>query len=126
MFSSPGIGANADKPNQWWPYEEGMSTALNSFRVGVMISINTPYFIGSLTAMILNQIIPKDEVDPEELAVENEWAEYDSDTDDDTETEDLLATPVKYIEDPEDPKAENKEVPAEATAEVIVEEADEA
>jgi uracil-xanthine permease len=107
-FSSPGIGASAEKPNQWWPYEEGMSDVLNSFRVGVMISINTPYFIGSITAIILNMIIPHDEVDQEELDVEAEWAEYDSEA----ETEDLVAT--KDIEDPEDPtvphKAENEEV----------------
>ena len=127
MFSQPEIGANADKPNQWWPYEEGMSTALNSFRVGVMISINTPYFIGSIAACILHQIIPKDEEDPEELAVEKEWQEYDSDA----ETDDLLPT-TKDIEDPEDPtephKAvadeevlENEEVSGEDTGSVEVE-----
>merc|ERR1712151_1048916 len=74
-FSSPGIGASATKPNQWWPYEEGMSDALNSFRVGVMISMNTPYFVGSMVAIVLNLIIPNDQEDPVDTALEKEWAE---------------------------------------------------
>ena len=114
MFSKPGIGANADKPNQWWPYEEGMSTALNSFRVGVMISINTPYFIGSIAACILHQIIPTDMEDPEEIAVEKEWQEYDSDA----ETDDLLPA-AKDIEDPEDPEDPTEPHKAVADEEVL-------
>jgi uracil-xanthine permease len=74
-FSSPGIGASAEKPNQWWPYDPGMSEGLDSFRVGLMIAVNTPYFIGSVTAMILNLIIPMDLVDEEDLECEAKWLE---------------------------------------------------
>jgi xanthine/uracil permease len=72
-FSSPGIGASASRPNQWWPYDEDMSEALNSFRVGCMIAINTPYFIGSITAIILNLVIPTDLVDDSEVEIEATW-----------------------------------------------------
>ena len=72
-FSSPGIGAAAARPNQWWPYNEDMSDALDSFRIGCMISINTPYFIGSITAIILNLIIPTDLIDDAEIEAEETW-----------------------------------------------------
>ena len=72
-FSKPGIGATATKPNQWWPYDPDMFEGLDSFRVGVMIAVNTPYFIGSIVAIILNLIIPMELVDLEELAVEELW-----------------------------------------------------
>lgn len=72
-FSSPGIGAAATRANQWWPYREGMSAAADSFRVGVMIAINTPYFIGSITAIILNLIIPTDLIDDTEIEIEESW-----------------------------------------------------
>lgn len=71
-FSSPGVGAGAERPNQWWPYDPDMSEALNSFRVGVMIAINTPYFIGSVTAMILNLVIPMDLIDEGEIIEDDE------------------------------------------------------
>merc|ERR1712151_261596 len=74
-FSSPGIGAAATKPNQWWPYDPEMSDLLDSFRVGVMISINTPYFIGSIAAIILNQIIPTDIEDPGDIEAEEGWTD---------------------------------------------------
>ena len=72
-FSSPGIGVGAERPNQWWPYDPDMSEALNSFRVGVMIAVNTPYFIGSITSIILNLIIPVDLIDDAELEIEEQW-----------------------------------------------------
>lgn len=72
-FSSPGIGASAGRPNQWWPYEEDMSEGLNSLRVGCMIAVNTPYFIGSITAIILNLVIPNDLVDDTEIEIEESW-----------------------------------------------------
>lgn len=72
-FSKPGIGATATKPNQWWPYDPDMFEGLDSFRVGVMIAVNTPYFIGSVVATILNLITPIELVDLEELAVEELW-----------------------------------------------------
>eukprot|EP00957_Ditylum_brightwellii_P126852 9669518-Ditylum_brightwellii.AAC.1 len=50
-----------------------MSEALNSFRVGVMIAVNTSYFIGSITAIILNLIIPVDLIDDAELEIEEQW-----------------------------------------------------
>ena len=77
-FSSPGIGASAEKPNQWWPYNPDMSDALNSFRVGVMIAVNTPYFIGSFVAILLNLLVPVDSEDPEEIAIEEEWLDEES------------------------------------------------
>jgi len=80
-FSSPGIGASAARPNQWWPYDPSMSDALDSFRVGIMIAINTPYFIGSITAIILNLIIPMDLIDDEELLVEEEWQKEEKEED---------------------------------------------
>lgn len=73
VFSAPGIGAAADRPNQWWPYNDNMSEATNSFRVGVMIAINTPYFIGSITAIILNLVIPTDLIDDSEVEIEEAW-----------------------------------------------------
>lgn len=72
-FSAPGIGAAATRPNQWWPYNEDMSDALDSFRVGCMISINTPYFIGSICAIVLNLIIPEDLIDDAEIEAEETW-----------------------------------------------------
>lgn len=74
-FSSPGIGAGAERPNQWWPYDPDMSEALNSFRVGLMIAVNTPYFIGSISAIILNLIIPVDLIDDVEIEIEEQWNE---------------------------------------------------
>ena len=38
-----------------------------------MISINTPYFIGSITAIILNLIIPTDLIDDAEIEAEETW-----------------------------------------------------
>lgn len=87
-FSSPGIGAGAQRPNQWWPYDPDMSEGLDSFRVGLMISVNTPYFVGSITAIILNLIIPVDLIDDEELAIEEEWDH----SDDEEEAEPLTTT----------------------------------
>ena len=72
-FSRPGVGTSATRPNQWWPYDEDMSDALDSFRVGCMISINTPYFIGSICAIILNLVIPTDLIDDAEIEVEETW-----------------------------------------------------
>jgi len=73
-FSSPGIGGDAaTRPNQWWPYHEGMSEAANSFRVGCMIAVNTPYFIGSICAIILNLVIPTDLIDDTEVEIEETW-----------------------------------------------------
>ena len=77
-FSKPGIGSSQSKPNQWWPYEEGMSDAADSFRVGLMIAVNTPYFIGSMTAIILNLIIPMETVEDADLEVEKLWHEEDN------------------------------------------------
>ena len=82
-FSAPGIGAAADRPNQWWPYNDDMSDALDSFRIGVMISINTPYFIGSITAITLNLVIPTDLIDDAEIEVEETW-HLNKDLQDDT------------------------------------------
>ncbi|CAB9523846.1 Putative purine permease C1399.01c [Seminavis robusta] len=90
-FSSPGIGVGASRPNQWWPYKEGMSDAANSFRVGCMIAVNTPYFIGSITAIILNLIIPTDLVDDTEVEIEATWQNEDEDDDE----EELLKKPVE-------------------------------
>jgi uracil-xanthine permease len=81
-FSSPGIGAQAEKPNQWWPYDPDMSDALDSFRVGVMIAVNTPYFIGSITAIILNLVIPTDLIDDAEIEIEESWQNEESDEED--------------------------------------------
>lgn len=78
-FSKPGIGSAQSKPNQWWPYEDGMSDAADSFRVGLMIAVNTPYFIGSMTAIILNLIIPMETVEDADLEVEKLWLEEDND-----------------------------------------------
>ena len=50
-----------------------MFEGLDSFRVGVMIAVSAPYFIGSVVAIILNLIIPMELVDLEELAVEELW-----------------------------------------------------
>ena len=72
-FSSPGIGASEGRPNQWWPHNDNMSDALDSFRVGCMISINTPYFIGSICAIVLNLVIPTDLIDDAEIEVEETW-----------------------------------------------------
>jgi xanthine/uracil permease len=72
-WSAPGIGAGESRPNQWWPYSEDMSTGADSFRVGVMIAVNTPYFIGSICAIILNLIIPTDLVDETEIEIEEMW-----------------------------------------------------
>jgi uracil-xanthine permease len=74
-FSAPGIGASAGRENQWWPATEGMSDAADSFRVGVMIAINTPYFIGSIAAIVLNLVIPTDLIDDSETAIEESWKE---------------------------------------------------
>lgn len=72
-FSSPGIGPASARENQWWPASEDMSEAADSFRVGVMIAINTPYFIGSITAIVLNLVIPTDLIDDSETALEEAW-----------------------------------------------------
>jgi hypothetical protein len=55
-----------------------MSDALNSFRVGVMIAVNTPYFIGSFVAILLNLVVPVDSEDPEEIAIEEDWLNEES------------------------------------------------
>jgi uracil-xanthine permease len=74
-WSAPGIGAAATRPNQWWPYNDDMSTLTDSFRVGVMIAVNTPYFIGSICAIILNLVIPIDLIDDIEVELEESWQE---------------------------------------------------
>jgi hypothetical protein len=38
-----------------------------------MIAVNTPYFIGSICAIILNLIIPTDLVDETEIEIEEMW-----------------------------------------------------
>lgn len=89
-FSSPGIGGAAERPNQWWPYDPDMSAALDSFRVGLMIAVNTPYFIGSIAAIILNLVIPMDLIDDAELEIEAQW----------NDSEELpLSDPVKEKEE---------------------------
>merc|ERR1739844_569478 len=75
-FSKPGIGVSAAEPHQWWPYEEGMSDATDSLRVGLMIAMDTPYFIGSLAAIILNLIIPMETVD--DIDLETIWKDEES------------------------------------------------
>jgi uracil-xanthine permease len=72
-WSAPGIGAAATRPNQWWPYNDDMSTLTDSFLVGVMIAVNTPYFIGSICAIILNLVIPTDLIDGIEVELEENW-----------------------------------------------------
>ena len=96
-FSSPGIGASATKPNQWWPYNEDMSDAVDSFRTGCMIAVNTPYFIGSITAIILNLVIPTDLIDDAEVEIESKWHE--------DEEEALTSPPV----DKKDVSGDNEE-----------------
>ena len=76
-----GIGSSALKPNQWWVYDPTATDALDSLRVGLMISINTPYFIGSILAIILNLIIPLELVDDEDLEVEALWEDETVDGD---------------------------------------------
>ena len=111
-FSSPGIGAAESKPNQWWPYNPEMSDALDSFRVGCMIAVNTPYFMGSITAIILNLIIPTDLIDDAEVEIENKWQEDEEealtpspgsdDKVDDIEQTEKEATQHKASEDEEE------------------------
>ena len=96
-FSSPGIGASASRPNQWWPYEEDMSEAANSFRVGCMIAINTPYFIGSITAIVLNLVIPTDLIDDAEIETEEAWQK---------EEQEVLTEESKDIDDQKDKDVE--------------------
>jgi uracil-xanthine permease len=106
-FSRPGIGASAMKPNQWWPYDPEMSSALDSFRVGAMIAINTPYFVGSITAIILNLIIPIENDDPGDIEAENAW------TDDSDDEEEAI---VEKEISPEAPVEKEEEAPVEAEA----------
>lgn len=79
-FSKPGIGNSEAEPHQWWPHEEGMSDFTDSLRVGLMIAMNTPYFIGSMAAIILNIIIPMETVDDADLEVEALWNDDSADT----------------------------------------------
>ncbi|KAG7342927.1 uracil-xanthine permease [Nitzschia inconspicua] len=103
-FSSPGIGAAASRPNQWWPYNDGMSDAANSFRVGCMIAINTPYFIGSVTAILLNLIIPTDLEDDLEVEIEATWHVEEDDGDGEPLTKQkTIADGEKNLVDAEDP-----------------------
>ena len=76
-WSAPGLGAAAAKPNQWWPYSPGMSVALDSLRVGLMVAINTPYFIGSISAILLHLLIPIDLIDDVEIDTEEGWRQLD-------------------------------------------------
>lgn len=57
-----------------------------------MISINTPYFIGSITAMILHQIIPMEVEDPGDIEAEEGW------TDEEEEAE-LVAKDEEPVEE---------------------------
>lgn len=61
------------KENQWWVPDDDISTAADSFRVGCMIAVNTPYFIGSICAIILNLVIPTDLIDDTEIEIEESW-----------------------------------------------------
>lgn len=96
-FSSPGIGASASKPNQWWVYDPTATDGLDSLRVGLMISVNTPYFIGSMVAIILNLIIPLELVDDADLEVEALWDEETVDGD------------VEMVKDEETPQSTSRE-----------------
>jgi hypothetical protein len=40
-----------------------------------MIAVNTPYFIGSICAIILNLVIPIDLIDDIEVELEESWQE---------------------------------------------------
>jgi uracil-xanthine permease len=100
-FSRAGIGASAMKPNQWWVYDPEMSDTLDSFRVGLMISINTPYFIGSITAIILNLILPNEAEDPGDIEAEEGWFD-----DSDEEEEPLVEKSLDDIAD-DDKQAAN-------------------
>jgi uracil-xanthine permease len=114
-WSAPGIGAGQSRPNQWWPYSDDMSTAADSFRVGVMIAINTPYFLGSICAIILNLVIPTDLIDEAELEIEETWHKEEeealnkSDDDDLDLKEDVEAAATKN-EDPQKTLAEVEDV----------------
>jgi xanthine/uracil permease len=108
VFSKPSISTTATKPNRWWPYDPDMSEGLNSFRVGVMIAVNTSYFIGSVVAIILNLIIPMELVDPEELAVEEMR----------NEDEDLLVNDKTYDSPGKDLDEDDDEEGASATKEL--------
>ncbi|KAL3921304.1 MAG: hypothetical protein SGILL_002813, partial [Bacillariaceae sp.] len=103
-FSAPGIGASADRPNQWWPYDEGMSSAADSFRVGCMIAINTPYFIGSITAIILNLIIPTDLIDDAEVEIESSWQGQGDDEEEEEEERVPLKESTTKDQDDQDPE----------------------
>jgi hypothetical protein len=92
-----------------------MSTAADSFRVGVMIAINTPYFLGSICAIILNLVIPTDLIDEAELEIEETWHKEEeealnkSDDDDLDLKEDVEAAATKN-EDPQKTLAEVEDV----------------
>lgn len=107
-FSAPGIGSSAERPNQWWPYTPGMSDAADSFRVGCMIAINTPYFIGSVTAIILNLIIPTDLIDDAEVEIEASWQEKGDDEEEDDEVSPLKETVKESKADEEQEGSQTK------------------
>ena len=80
-----------------------MSEGLESFRVGVMISVNTPYFIGSVVAINLNLVIPYKEDDPENIAAEQTWAnEYEAEEEGGLELDEAILIDGKDTKDKED------------------------
>ena len=69
-----------------------------------MISVNTPYFIGSVVAIILNLVIPYEEDDPEDIAAEQTWAnEYEA------EEEEVLELDEEILIDGKDTKGKEDE-----------------
>jgi hypothetical protein len=69
-WSAP--GGLGSRPNQWWPYNEDMSTPAESFR-GVALPSIRPTLLVSVCAIILNLLIPTDLVDETEVEIEEMW-----------------------------------------------------
>ena len=68
-----------------------------------MISVNTPYFIGSVVAIILNLVIPYKEDDPENIAAEKTWAnEYEAEEEGGLELDEAILIDGKDTKDKED------------------------
>ena len=68
-----------------------------------MISVNTPYFIGSFVGMILNLVIPYKEDDPENVAAEKTWAnEYEAEEEGGLELDEAILIDGKDTKDKED------------------------